>query len=58
MSDNFTGNGLKNMKQRAINIGGTLEIKSVKGMGAEIRLHKNHMTMCFKLKYTVQKFAG
>lgn len=38
MHDDFAGNGLKNMKLRAKNIGGTLGIRSGKGMGTEIRL--------------------
>jgi signal transduction histidine kinase len=37
-NNNFAGNGLKNMKQRAMNIGGTLNIHSTKGTGTEIRL--------------------
>jgi signal transduction histidine kinase/streptogramin lyase len=38
MNNNFTGNGLRNMKQRAKNINGTLGVRSGKGMGTEIRL--------------------
>jgi signal transduction histidine kinase len=38
MNNNFAGNGLKNMKQRAMNIGGTLNIYSAQESGTEIRL--------------------
>jgi signal transduction histidine kinase len=34
----FTGNGLKNMQQRAKNMGGSLEVRTAKGTGTEIRL--------------------